>query len=50
MLKKSPASKGDAGSVVPSAVRDLTALAKSLEKVVGKSSPFIWSLINPDKA
>jgi len=49
MLKKAPAAKSDPGSVVPTAIKDLTKLSTALKELVGNDAPYIWGMIDPAK-
>ena len=47
LLEKSPASKDEPGAVVPTLIRDLKKLALDLDRLVGRSSPYAWDVIDP---
>jgi hypothetical protein len=44
-LEASPLAQDARGSVGPTAIRDLSALRDQLERLVGRNSPFIWSMV-----
>lgn len=48
VLKASPHAKRNDGSVVPTAIKDLTTTLKALERVADpNTSPFIWDVLEP---
>lgn len=46
LVQASP-DKGPPGSVIPSAVKDLTKAKRALEELVGDHAAYVWELVDP---